>query len=62
MILGYILDWFSDPSLTTLEPLFIFDVGAGFGKLGFLIMYRLFEMKELWPQFDHPPFMWVMET
>ena len=59
MILGYVLDWYADPSHNVSEPLYIVEIGAGFGKLGFLIMYRLFEMKEHWPRLDTPPFVYA---
>lgn len=57
IILSYVLDWYSDPSNDVSEPMYIIDVGAGFGKLGYLILFRLFEMKEYWPESKHPPFM-----
>lgn len=57
--MSYVLDWYSNPLRTSDEPLYIIDVGAGFGKLGFLIMYHLFEMKESWPTTSQNPFMLV---
>lgn len=57
VILSYVRDWFSNPQRTSNEPIYVIDVGAGFGKLGFLIMYHLFEMKALWPPTENPPFM-----
>lgn len=54
--MSYVLDWYSDPSHDKTEPIYIFDIGAGFGKLGYLIVFRLFEMKEFWPTNIHLPF------
>ena len=58
--MGYVLDWYSNPSNDTSEPMYIIDIGAGFGKLSYLIMYSLLEMKEHWPSSDHPPFVYVV--
>ena len=60
VIMGYVLDWYSNPSNDTSEPMYIIDIGAGFGKLSYLIMYSLLEMKEHWPSSDHPPFVYVV--
>ena len=59
VIMGYVLDWYSDPSNDTSEPIYIIDIGAGFGKLSYLIMYSLLEMKEHWPS-SHLPFVYVV--
>ena len=60
MIMAYILDWYSDPSNDTSEPLYVIDIGSGSGKLSYLIMYCLLEMKEFWPLSDHAPFVFVL--
>ena len=56
--MSYIRDWFSNPQRSSNEPVYIFDIGAGVGKLGFLIVYHLFEQKELWPAIEPSPFMY----
>ena len=34
----------------------ILDVGAGSGRLGYLIIQRLLELRRLWPNPNHVPF------
>ena len=34
----------------------ILDIGAGSGRLGYLIIKRLLEMKSMWPDPTHCPF------
>lgn len=58
--MGYVLDWYNNPSNDTSEPLYIIDIGAGFGKLSYLVMYSLLEMKEHWPSSAHQPFVYVV--
>ena len=58
--MSYVLDWYADCSHDISEPIYILDIGAGLGKLGYLIMFRLFEMKEFWPESSHPPFMYAI--
>ena len=39
----------------------ILDIGAGSGRLGYLIIKRLLEMKSMWPDPTHCPFKWMLE-
>ena len=53
-------DWFSNSLRESDEPIYIFDIGAGIGKLGFLVVYHLFEQKELWPPIEPTPFVYLL--
>lgn len=59
-ILGYIRDYYSTPDANKDEPIYIVEVGAGHGKLGFLILNHLAELAEFMPQGVAKPYMYVI--
>lgn len=54
----FITDWYENAEADPNEPIYIFEAGAGHGKLGYLIIKRLLEMKDLWPENVKVPFVY----
>ncbi|KAK8794170.1 hypothetical protein JH06_0410 [Blastocystis sp. subtype 4] len=59
-ILGYIRDYYNSPNANNEEPIYIVEVGAGHGKLGFLILNHLADLKEFMPEGVKRPFVYVI--
>lgn len=63
VILGFLRDWFARPEADLTEPVHIFEVGAGHGRLSFLVLRELFEARASWPALAAPgaaPFKFVV--
>lgn len=59
-ILGYINDYYSRPDAKKDKPIYIVEVGAGHGKLGFLILNHLEELAEFMPEGVPKPYLYVI--
>lgn len=59
IILNYITDMYSRPDCNKTEPIYILELGAGHGRLGYLIIQHLVRMQDLWPDTDCLPFVYV---
>ncbi|KAK8813303.1 hypothetical protein WA158_002895 [Blastocystis sp. Blastoise] len=60
LILKYLLDWYENPECNKTQPVYILEAGAGHGKLGYLILKRLMELKEFWPTQVKHPFIYIL--
>ena len=61
IILAYIRDWFlRHPDAKPGQRINIVEVGAGHGKLSFLIVRELLAMRDQWPDPTTPPFRMVV--
>lgn len=58
IILKFLLDWFDGEDCDLSQPVYILEPGAGHGKLGYLILKRLVELKEFWPSKASKPFVY----
>ena len=56
MILKFVNDWFKTPKCDKSQPIYIVEVGAGQGRLGFLILRKLLSMKKYFPEDVKLPF------
>ena len=55
-ILSCILDILRNANAQQDGVVTILDIGAGSGRLGYLIIQRLLELRRLWPNPNHVPF------
>ena len=60
IILKFLLDWFDSEDCDLSQPVYILEPGAGHGKLGYLILKRLVELKEFWPSKASKPFVYLL--
>ena len=58
MIIKFVNDWFKTTSCDKSKPIYIVDVGAGQGRLGFLILKKLMSMKQYFPEGVKLPFVY----
>lgn len=49
VILAFLRDWFNNPRCNRTQPVHIIEVGAGCGRLAFLVVRELFEAWQSWP-------------
>lgn len=59
MILKFVNDWFKTPKCDKSQPIYIVEVGAGQGRLGFLILRKLLSMKKYFPEDVKLPFVYA---
>lgn len=59
MIIKFINDWYRLPESDKSEPVYILEVGAGQGRLGYLILKKLMSMKEFFPEGVEHPFVYL---
>mgnify|MGYP000781119812 CR=1 FL=1 len=60
VIIKFVNDWFKTPSCDKSKPIYIVEVGAGQGRLGFLILKKLMSMKQYFPEGVKLPFVYVI--
>ena len=59
MIIKFINDWYKNPESNKAEPIYILEVGAGQGRLGYFILQKLMSMKQYFPEGVERPFVYV---
>lgn len=60
LILRYINDVWNCPGTNPNEPIYVIEIGAGHGRLGFLIVQWLMELRDLLPPSAVVPFCYVL--
>ena len=59
MILKFLSDWYRNPAADRSEPVYILEVGAGQGRLAYLILKKLTKMQKFYPEGVKLPFVYV---
>lgn len=60
MIIKFLNDWYKSPDSDKSEPVYILEVGAGQGRLGYLILKKLMSMKDYFPEGVERPFVYYL--
>jgi hypothetical protein len=63
VLLDFLKDWFARPDADPTEPVHVVEIGAGHGRLAFLVLRELLSMREQWPAMAEPaaaPFKWII--
>ena len=56
VILKFLDDWYRNPAADRSEPVYILEVGAGQGRLAYLILKKLTNMQKYYPEGVKHPF------
>ena len=59
MIIKFVNDWYKNESADPNEPVYIVEVGAGQGRLAYLILKKLMSMRHFFPKNVSRPFVYV---
>ena len=59
MILKFLSDWYRNPASDKSEPVYILEIGAGQGRLAYLILKKLIKMKRFFPTDVKLPFVYL---
>ena len=58
IIIKFVNDWYKNPAANKAEPIYILEIGAGQGRLAYLILKKLMTMTEYFPKDVERPFVY----
>ena len=60
LIIKFVNDWYRTSGADPSQPVYVVEVGAGQGRLGYLILKKLMSMKHFFPKGVSKPFVYVI--